>query len=246
MSLLDLIQVVFSVMKILKRIGVGMTGFDVGVMNEAETRSSDKNMKGYDSAEMKKNVTPADTSYLEKTLQQCVQDKTLQNNLSPTKYDEKLNTSQGSLVSIAMRPPKLVQDSGTREARLEAEVQHEKFDTSSSSTKSFSARSSNCTTNKENDCFVTARKNSSTRANDENSWKRPEKILLQCSTNPGTVPLACEKRAVTKRKALTEATNLQQSNDLEITGKWQCPQKRKPYVGPALKQLRLERWVRRV
>jgi hypothetical protein len=27
------------------------------------------------------------------------------------------------------------------------------------------------------------------------------------------------------------------------SGKWQCPRKRKPYVSPPLKQLRLERWV---
>jgi hypothetical protein len=29
------------------------------------------------------------------------------------------------------------------------------------------------------------------------------------------------------------------------SGKWQCPRKRKPYVGPLLKQLGLERWIRR-
>ncbi|PIA30892.1 hypothetical protein AQUCO_05300018v1 [Aquilegia coerulea] len=32
----------------------------------------------------------------------------------------------------------------------------------------------------------------------------------------------------------------------ENTGKWQCPQKPKPDVGPPLKQLRLTQWVRRV
>ncbi|KAI5438885.1 hypothetical protein KIW84_024564 [Lathyrus oleraceus] len=44
----------------------------------------------------------------------------------------------------------------------------------------------------------------------------------------------------------TEATNLQQSNAIEIIGKWQCPQKRKLDKEPALKQLRLERWVHKV
>lgn len=29
------------------------------------------------------------------------------------------------------------------------------------------------------------------------------------------------------------------------SGKWQCPRKRKPYVGPPLKQLRLEQWINR-
>jgi hypothetical protein len=58
--------------------------------------------------------------------------------------------------------------------------------------------------------------------------------------------LACEKNGVAKRKALTEATNFQQSNITEITGKWQCPQKRKPDRRPALKQPRLKRWVHKV
>ncbi|KAG9452166.1 hypothetical protein H6P81_005070 [Aristolochia fimbriata] len=31
-----------------------------------------------------------------------------------------------------------------------------------------------------------------------------------------------------------------------IGGKWQCPRKKKPYEGPPLKQLRLERWVHRL
>ncbi|KAJ1391717.1 hypothetical protein SESBI_36377 [Sesbania bispinosa] len=216
--------------------------------------SSDKAMKGDGSSEMKKNSSTANTCHLEKILQQSVQDRTLQCNLgpTPTKYEETLNLNQGSLGcneeahlmpldtnKSAIRPPKLVQKNDTREAKPKDEIQHDKID--------MSARSSNCTANKENDGFVTTRRNSSTGANDENSWKKPEKISLQCSTNTRTAPLACEQRAaVTKRKALTEATNLQQSNAMEITGKWQCPQKRKPNTGPALKQLRLERWVHRV
>lgn len=31
----------------------------------------------------------------------------------------------------------------------------------------------------------------------------------------------------------------------EIPGKWRCPRRSKPYMGPQLKQLRLERWVHR-
>jgi methylglutaconyl-CoA hydratase len=147
----------------------------------------------------------------------------------------------------AMRPPKLVQkNDSTKEAESKAEIQAENPNISTSLAKSFSTGSSTCTRNKENDGFVTTRKNSCKRSNDENSWKKPEKTLLQCSTSTGAVPLACEKNGVAKRKALTEATNLQQSNVMEITGKWQCPQKRKPDRGPALKQLRLERWVHKV
>ncbi|KAL6651292.1 hypothetical protein ACP70R_010217 [Stipagrostis hirtigluma subsp. patula] len=32
----------------------------------------------------------------------------------------------------------------------------------------------------------------------------------------------------------------------EFCGKWKCPRKGKPYVGPPMKQLRLEQWLRRV
>ncbi|KAL5099028.1 hypothetical protein RYX36_003355 [Vicia faba] len=247
--------------------------FDFKVINKDETESEivqpevcvehngsfDKNMKGDDSAGMKKNITIASTTHLEKILQPCMQDKALQHSLASAKHNETVNRNRGSpgcngeahLMSMdahagAMRPPKLVQKHDTNEAKTKEEIQAEKFDTNTSLFKSFLAGSSACTGNKENDGFVTTRKKISTRANDESSWKKPEKTLLQCSTSTGTVPLACEKRNVAKRKALAEATNLQQYNAIEITGKWQCPQKRKPDKGPALKQLRLERWVHRV
>jgi methylglutaconyl-CoA hydratase len=206
---------------------------------------------------LKKNLTIANNPCLEKILQPCMEDKALQHSLVSTKDKLMVNQNHGSpgcngearLVSLetdkcAMRPPKLVQKNDTtKEAESKAEIQAEKPNISTSLAKSFSNGSSTCTSNKENDGFVTTRKNSCKRSNDENSWKKPEKTLLQCSTSTGAVPLACEKNGVAKRKALTEATNLQQSNVMEITGKWQCPQKRKPDRGPALKQLRLERWV---
>jgi hypothetical protein len=199
---------------------------------------------------MKKNLTIASTSHLEKILQPCMQDKGLQHTLDSTKDKEMVNLSnqETRLESLdtdtsAMRPPKQVRKHDTEEVKSKAEIQAETPDICTSLAKSFSAGSSTCTRNKENDGFVTTRKNSCKRSNDENSWKKPEKTLLQCSTSTGAVPLACEKNGVAKRKALTEATNLQQSNVMEITGKWQCPQKRKPDRGPALKQLRLERWV---
>lgn len=212
--------------------------------------------KGDDSAEMKTNSTTVDTSHLEKILQPCLQDKTLQqHNLGPTKYKEALGLNhkspgcdpEGHLMSLdtdrsVMKPPKLLQKNDTGESKTKGEIQHDKkLDLSAGVAKNFSARSSTCTSNKENDGFVTTRRNSCTGGNDESSCKKPEKILLA-----GAVPLACEKQGVTKRKALTEATNVKQYNVMGITGKWQCPQKRKPDVGPAMKQLRLDRWVRRV
>ncbi|WJX60501.1 hypothetical protein P8452_45703 [Trifolium repens] len=222
--------------------------------------SFDKTMEGDGSAGLKKHLTIANNPCLEKILQPCMEDEALQHSLVSTKDKLMVNQNHGSpgcngearLVSLdtdtcAMRPPKLVQKNDTaKEAESKAEIQAEKPNISTSLAKSFSNGSSTCTSNKENDGFVTTRKNSCKRSNDENSWKKPEKTLLQCSTSTGAIPLACEKSGVAKGKALTEATNLQQSNVMEITGKWQCPQKRKPDRGPALKQLRLERWVHKV
>jgi len=209
---------------------------------------------------MKKNLTIASTSHLEKILQPCMQDKALQHSHNSTTHNEPVNRNHGTpgcngeahLMSLdtdtsAMRPPKLVQKHATaEEAKSKTEIKAEEPDISTCLAKSFSERNSTCTRNNENDGFVTTRKNIFTRENNGNSWKKPEKTLLQCSTSTGTVPLSCEKKGVPKRKALTEATNLQQSNVMEITGKWQCPQKRKSDRGPPLKQLRLERWVHKV
>ncbi|KAL2348191.1 hypothetical protein Fmac_002191 [Flemingia macrophylla] len=212
--------------------------------------SSSKNPKGDDGTKMKKNSSTADSLHPEKTLQPFVQNKTPQHNPSPSNYNETLSLNhespgcvqEGHLISFdtdrsAMRPPNLAEKNGTRESKSKTEIQNDKLDSSTSSP---------CSSNKENDGFVTTRKNSSTCSNDENSWKKPEKIILKCSTSVGKSSITCEKDGVTKRKALAEATNLEQYNVVGITGKWQCPQKRKPDVGPAMKQLRLERWVRRI
>lgn len=196
---------------------------------------------------MKKNVTIANISHLKKILQPCMQDKAQQHNLGPIVSEETLSPNQESPgCRRVMTPMKVVQKYDSKEAKSKAQIQDDKLDISTSLATSFPAKKATCTREKENDGFVTTRKNSCTRANDENYVKKPEKVSLQFSTNTGTVSLASEKKGVTKRKALTEATNLQQSNATETTGKWQCPQKRKPYIGPALKQLRLERWVHRV
>ncbi|KAL9433886.1 hypothetical protein AB3S75_028680 [Citrus x aurantiifolia] len=70
-------------------------------------------------------------------------------------------------------------------------------------------------------------------------------ILFECSKSNRIVMPAGEK-VVDRRKALIETTNYQNSDALEVTGKWRCPQKGKPSLSPPLKQLRLERWIHRV
>ncbi|XP_058086382.1 uncharacterized protein LOC131233617 [Magnolia sinica] len=56
----------------------------------------------------------------------------------------------------------------------------------------------------------------------------------------------CERQVRVGRAVLSDRTNFHaEETMLEIPGKWKCPQKGKPYIGPPLKQLRLERWVRR-
>ncbi|KAL1531190.1 hypothetical protein AAHA92_33898 [Salvia divinorum] len=48
------------------------------------------------------------------------------------------------------------------------------------------------------------------------------------------------------RKVLSEISNFHYGNIVATTGKWSCPKKNKPDLGPPLKQLRLDQWVRRV
>ncbi|XP_048560926.1 LOW QUALITY PROTEIN: uncharacterized protein LOC125541605 [Triticum urartu] len=51
------------------------------------------------------------------------------------------------------------------------------------------------------------------------------------------------------RSPLSDRTNISEvagAPAQEVSGKWKCPRKGKPYVGPPMKQLRLEQWVRRV
>lgn len=180
---------------------------------------------------------------------------TLQHNHGPTKYKETLDLNhtrprydrEGNPVSLdsdrsATKPPKLLHKNDFQISNT-TDIQYDnKLDLSASAIKTFSTRTA-CTSNKENDGFVTTRKKICTGGNnDENCGKKPEKILLERSASTVKLPLQC---GVSKRKALTETTNVQLYNDIGITGKWQCPQKRKPDLGPAMKQLRLERWVRR-
>lgn len=88
--------------------------------------------------------------------------------------------------------------------------------------------------------FVTTRKRKFTAKNDENSPKGPQE------SSKATVPIVGGKEAVVRRKALADTTNFHHSPATMITGKWKCPQKRKPNVGPPLKQLGLEQWIRKL
>ncbi|XP_038905454.1 uncharacterized protein LOC120091478 isoform X1 [Benincasa hispida] len=82
--------------------------------------------------------------------------------------------------------------------------------------------------------FITANK----RGFSEASCKKSVKMQENYNDKEAGSAFAC-----LRRKALSDKTNSEQSNIIEIIGKWSCPQKSKPNLGPPLKQLRLERWV---
>ncbi|KAL6550429.1 hypothetical protein OROMI_020917 [Orobanche minor] len=91
--------------------------------------------------------------------------------------------------------------------------------------------------------FISTRNNS--KENGDNST-RPVRVQFE-SLRQGVKPaLRCPKNANMSRKVLSETSNFLSPGILESSGKWCCPQKKKPNLGPPLKQLRLEQWVRRV
>lgn len=94
--------------------------------------------------------------------------------------------------------------------------------------------------------FVSTRKNRCRGENDHNHLNKPQEFQLVRSRNTGMVLSTGEKNVGVRRKVLSEKTNLQHSDVTEIAGKWKCPQKSKPDLGPPLKQLRLEQWVHRL
>lgn len=221
-------------------------------------------VQGDDSVEMK-SISCASTSHLENILQPCMRDRTLQQYVSPTMCEETISLSHGSdegneeqtltLLNVdknCTRPPDIVQKNDIKEATSIASIQQENGTSSAGAAYRFSERNSACLRKQENggdimpmNGFVTTRKSRNSGSKDENCWKKTQEMLLQDSTSRKAVPLTSKKQAEVKRKALEEVTNLQNSNAMEIPGKWQCPRKGKPNVGPALKQLRLERWVHR-
>ncbi|XP_057976427.1 uncharacterized protein LOC131163739 [Malania oleifera] len=94
--------------------------------------------------------------------------------------------------------------------------------------------------------FISTRKGKSMGGNEIKSLKRLENVEFEPLRNTGAVSSAGEKINAVPRKVLLETTNFQHTDELEIAGKWRCPQKGKPNLGPPLKQLRLERWINRV
>lgn len=139
-----------------------------------------------------------------------------------------------------------VHENDNREAKIQH--LHEKLGNSKSSDNRLSERDPSCLGEKENggdmmvpmNGFVTVRKNGNRGEKDQNCWKKRED-----SRGKRTDSLSSMKECDMKRKALEEVTNNRKCIEMEVTGKWQCPQKGKPNLGPPLKQLRLERWVHR-
>ncbi|CAA3002251.1 Hypothetical predicted protein, partial [Olea europaea subsp. europaea] len=92
--------------------------------------------------------------------------------------------------------------------------------------------------------FISTRKSKSREVNSENI-ERPHRIQPKSLRNGVTISSNRNEDSETTRKVLCETTNFQQhANAIESRGKWRCPQKSKPELGPPLKQLRLERWIR--
>ncbi|XP_075488861.1 uncharacterized protein LOC142527805 isoform X2 [Primulina tabacum] len=92
--------------------------------------------------------------------------------------------------------------------------------------------------------FVCTR--NSGRRTDIESFTKPQRVQFQTlrkGVKHGPNPV---ENTNTRRNVLSETTNFPLTNALEITGKWCCPQRKKPNRGPPLKQVRLERWVRQV
>lgn len=81
---------------------------------------------------------------------------------------------------------------------------------------------------------------------DENCSRGPVGVQFKSLKSGATISSAGNKNGILQRKVLSERTNFQHTDVLGVTGKWRCPQKSKPNLGPPLKQLRLEQWVHRV
>ncbi|CAL1401682.1 unnamed protein product [Linum trigynum] len=101
--------------------------------------------------------------------------------------------------------------------------------------------------------LTTRKKNRITRLHyDENHYPGSRNVAPKCfkserrksctSTSYGN---AAKDDSSGNRKALSERSpNVVQHS--EVTGKWKCPQRSKPVMGPPLKQLGLEKWLSRL
>ncbi|CAA0823112.1 Unknown protein [Striga hermonthica] len=91
--------------------------------------------------------------------------------------------------------------------------------------------------------FVSVRKGSKENAG---NFIKPARFQFESSRHEEKPVMRCLKNANTCRKVLSESSNFLYPVVVGSTGKWCCPQKNKPDIGPPLKQLRLEQWVHRV
>ncbi|XP_028762537.1 uncharacterized protein LOC114743612 isoform X2 [Neltuma alba] len=207
----------------------------------------------------------AKTSHLEKAVEPCKQqDRPSQHNVNPIRYEESMSLSHGSdgckkehTLTLDMgknctRTPDSVHNTDMKEATSKKMIKHENRGSSATTPpKVFSEWKSTRSREKENidmtsmNGFVTARKNRDGGTKDENCGKETQKKSSSGLTKGGGDFTACKKEGDMKRKAFAEVTNIEVCNDMEVTGKWKCPRKGKPNVGPPLKQLRLEQWVHR-
>ncbi|XP_054825627.1 uncharacterized protein LOC129323096 isoform X2 [Prosopis cineraria] len=232
-------------------------------LSDTSTRVNQLSSKDDGSVEMKEGIPFASTfGHLEKVPQPFTQDRMSKHDVNPAK-GETLSLSHRSggckgdhaLMSMdknCKRPPDTLQKTDMKEAISKAMIQHENSGSSATTSANvFSEWKSTRLREKENgdmgsmNGFMTTRKSRDGGAKDENCWKKTREKSSQDSTNRGRDSTACKKEGDMKRKALAEVTNIEICNNMEITGKWKCPRKGKSNIGPALKQLRLERWVHR-
>lgn len=136
----------------------------------------------------------------------------------------------------AKNPENVLLENGFVQGSSEIKYQSEDSDTASAGGRDLNFN--DCNDNKMDNIteigFVSIRKAGNRRENDENSMRMPNNFEPRCR-NDALV-----------RSVFLDRTNSQHTSKLEITGKWLCPQKRKPNYGPPLKQLRLEQWVRQL
>ncbi|KAK4262557.1 hypothetical protein QN277_028105 [Acacia crassicarpa] len=226
--------------------------------SNTSTRANQLSSRGDGSVEMKEKVSFASTSQLKKVLQPCrQQDRPCQLNVK-----ESMSSSHGGggckrehTLTLGMdrnctRPPDSANKTDMKETTSKAMIQNENRGSSATTpAKVFSEWKTTRLREKENidmmsmNDFVTARKNRNGGTKDENCGNKTQEKSSPGLKNGGRDSKACKKEGDMKRKALAEVTNIERCDAMEITGKWKCPRKGKPYVGPPLKQLRLEQWV---
>lgn len=207
---------------------------------------------------MKEHIYTASTSHLQKVLQPCKrQDKPSQHNVNTINCEESKRSKREHILTLnadknCTRPPNLVvHKTDMKEAPSKEIIQHENRSPSATTpAKALSEWKSTRSSEKENvgmssmNGFMTTKKRGC-GTGDENCDKRTQEKSSPGIINGRRDSTAGKKEGGVKRKALAEVTNVEICSEMEITGKWKCPRKGKPYVGPALKQLRLEQWVHR-